>query len=83
MQRPCPSIDNTDFFDGYRIGKYEIKLGARGALSNDYPIFRLAGIMMMKAESLLRTGKADDAAVIVTNVRKKSFCCYQSSERLL
>jgi starch-binding outer membrane protein, SusD/RagB family len=71
--KKVPSIDNTDFFDGFRIGKYEIKPGARGGLSNDYPVFRLAGIMMMKAESLLRTGKADDAAVIVTNVRNRAF----------
>jgi hypothetical protein len=71
--KKVPSIDNTDFFDGYRIGKYEIKVGARGGLSVDYPVFRLSGIMMMKAESLLRTGKADEAAVIVTEVRKRAF----------
>lgn len=71
--KKVPSIDNTDYFDGYRVGKYEIKAGARGGLSVDYPVFRLAGIMMMKAEALLRTGKADDAAVIVTNVRKRAF----------
>lgn len=68
-----PSIDNTGFFDGYRIGKYEIKQGARGGLSVDYPVFRLAGIMMMKAECLLRTNKADEAAVIVTKIRERAF----------
>jgi hypothetical protein len=71
--RAVPSIDNTDFFEGYRIGKYEIKAGARGGLSVDYPVFRLSNIMMMKAEALLRTNKADEAAVIVTNVRKRAF----------
>lgn len=71
--RPVPSIENTGFFEGYRIGKYEIKAGARGGLSVDYPVFRLAGIMMMKAEALLRTNKADEAAVLVTNVRKRAF----------
>lgn len=71
--RKVPSIDNTDFFDGFRIGKYEIKQNARGGLSVDYPVFRLAGIMMMKAEALLRNGKPDEAAVIVTNVRKRAF----------
>lgn len=68
-----PSIDNTGFFDGYRIGKYEIKVGATGALSVDYPVFRLADVMMMKAESLLRSGQADAAATIVTQVRARAF----------
>jgi starch-binding outer membrane protein, SusD/RagB family len=68
-----PSIDNSDFFDGYRIGKYEIKIGATGALSNDYPVFRLADVMMMKAEALLRSGQPDAAATIVTEVRQRAF----------
>ena len=68
-----PSIDNTDFFDGYRIGKYEIPVGATGALSVDYPIYRYADVLMMKAESLLRLGQADDAAVIVSQVRQRAF----------
>ncbi|MDF2188114.1 RagB/SusD family nutrient uptake outer membrane protein [Paraflavitalea sp. CAU 1676] len=71
--KAVPSIDNTQFFDGFRIGKYEIKAGARGGLSVDYPVFRLAGIMLMKAEALLRTGKPDEAAVLVTDVRKRAF----------
>lgn len=58
---------------GYRIGKYEIKKGATGNLDNDYPMFRYADILMMKAEALLRTGNANDAAVLVTEVRKRSF----------
>jgi hypothetical protein len=68
-----PSIDNTGFFDGFRIGKYEIRVGATGALSVDYPVFRLADVLMMKAESLLRTGHADDAATLVTQVRQRNF----------
>jgi starch-binding outer membrane protein, SusD/RagB family len=58
---------------GYRIGKYEIKAGATGALSTDYPIVRYSDVLMMKAEALLRTGKADEAAVIVTQVRQRAF----------
>ena len=58
---------------GYRMGKYEIKQGARAALSVDFPIERYADILMMKAESLLRTGKEDEAAVIVTQVRQRAF----------
>ena len=58
---------------GYRMGKYEIKQGARSALSVDFPIVRYADILMMKAESLLRTGKENEAAVIVTQVRQRAF----------
>lgn len=71
--KKVPSIDNTDYFDGYRIGKYEIKVGARGALSVDYVIFRLAGVMMMKAEALLRSGHAAEAALLVSEVRERAF----------
>jgi hypothetical protein len=71
--KTVPSIDNTGFFDGYRIGKYEIKVGATGALSVDYPVFRLADVMLMKAESLLRSGQADAAATIVSQVRARAF----------
>jgi len=58
---------------GYRIGKYEIEKGANFNRSNDLPYFRYAQILMMKAECLLRTGKGDEAAQIVTNVRQRAF----------
>jgi hypothetical protein len=58
---------------GYRMAKYEIKQGARAALSVDYPLLRYSDILMMKAECLLRTGKADDAAIIVSQVRARAF----------
>jgi len=58
---------------GYRIGKYEIKKGATGNLDNDYPMFRYADVLMMKAEALLRTGNADDAATLVSAVRERAF----------
>lgn len=66
-------IEKSASNEGYRIGKYEIKPNAKSGLSNDYPIFRYADVLMMKAECLLRTGKADDAAVLVTQVRQRDF----------
>lgn len=39
---------------GARVKKFEIKLGAKDNLSNDFPIFRLADIMLMKAEARVR-----------------------------
>lgn len=58
---------------GYRIGKYKIKQGATNNLDNDYPMFRYADILMMKAEALLRKGNADAAAVLVSQVRQRAF----------
>lgn len=67
------SADYAAEDEGYRIGKYEIKMGAKGQLSNDVPVFRLADVMLMKAECLLRTGHAGDAATLVTEVRLRDF----------
>lgn len=67
------SIDEAGRYEGYRIGKYEIKMGAKANLSNDFPVFRYAEILMMKAECLLRTGQADEAAEIVTTLRSRNF----------
>jgi hypothetical protein len=68
-----PGVDQSEEIHGYRLGKFEIEMGATNRLSNDFPLFRYADILMMKAESLLRTGKADDAAIIVTEVRERNF----------
>lgn len=45
---------------GARVKKFEIKLGAKENLSNDFPIFRLADIMLMKAEAMVRQSKKGD-----------------------
>lgn len=68
-----PSIYFCEFEEGFRCGKYEIKDGAKSNLSNDFPYFRYTDVLMMKAESLLRTGKSDEAAQIVSSVRARSF----------
>jgi len=67
------SADYASEDEGYRMGKYEIKMGAKGQLSNDVPIFRLADVMMMKAESLLRTAQNGNAATLVSEVRARAF----------
>lgn len=68
-----PGIDESDETNGFRLGKFEIAKGSNVQLNNDWPLFRFADIKMMKAECLLRTGKADEAAVIVTEVRARNF----------
>ncbi|QDH80373.1 RagB/SusD family nutrient uptake outer membrane protein [Echinicola soli] len=72
-QKTVPSMNGTASNDGFRIGKYAIKQGATGSLDNDYPMFRYADVLMMKAEALLRTGRADEAATLVTQVRERAF----------
>jgi hypothetical protein len=42
-------------------------------MRNDLPYFRFTDVLMMKAECLLRTGKSDEAATLVTQVRERSF----------
>lgn len=67
------SIEKSKSNEGFRVGKYEIRQGAKGSLSNDFPIFRYAEVLMMKAECLLRTGKSAEAALEVTKVRQRAF----------
>lgn len=45
---------------GARIGKYEIKMGAKENLSNDFPLFRLTDFYLMKAEVEIRLGNSGD-----------------------
>jgi hypothetical protein len=45
---------------GARIGKYEIKMGAKENLSNDFPLFRLTDFKLMKAEAEIRLGRNGD-----------------------
>jgi hypothetical protein len=66
-------VDYSDEVDGFRLGKFEIAMGSTNRLSNDWPLFRYADVLLMKAECLLRTGHADDAAAIVTTVRTRDF----------
>jgi hypothetical protein len=67
------SIASSTNNQGFRIGKYEIKSGMRGGSSVDFPLMRYADVLMMKAEALLRTNDAAQAAAIVSQVRLRNF----------
>lgn len=71
------SIDNPGAYqqEGYRLHKYEIVGGTDdGTTSDDFPVFRYADVLMMKAECLLRLGRdKETAAQLVTQVRQRSF----------
>ena len=65
-----PHLPGLEMVDGYtdaqirttgaRIKKYEIKMGAKENLSNDFPLFRLSDFYLMKAESEIRLGNNGD-----------------------
>ncbi len=71
-----PLNETSGEADGYRLGKFEIASGSSNILNNDFPLFRYADVLMMKAECLLRTGDADGAATIVNEVRSRNFDDY-------
>lgn len=63
----------ADEYDGYRFGKYEIKIGQKWETDQDWVVYRYAETLMMKAECLLRNGDAAGAAEIVNEVRARDF----------
>jgi hypothetical protein len=54
---------------GARVAKFEIKIGAKDNLSNDFPIFRYADILLMKAEAMIRQNNNGDEYVNRIRVR--------------
>jgi hypothetical protein len=70
--KDVPSIDKSDVVDGYRWGKFEYATGITNRLSNDWPVFRYADILFIKAEALLRSGQPG-AGALVTQVRQRAF----------
>lgn len=59
--------------EGYRMNKFEVKTGSQWTLDNDFPFFRYAEVLLMKAECLLRTGNGAEAAQIVSALRARYF----------
>ena len=65
---PALVMDGSYTFDqirnsGARVGKYEIEKGAEENLSNDFPFFRYADVLLMKAEVIIRQGGNGDSYV--------------------
>ena len=58
---------------GARIGKYEYEIGGTENASNDFVIFRLADIMLTRAEALWRINNGDAEALdIVNDIRRRA-----------
>ena len=68
-----PGVDSSEEVHGYRLGKFQIVAGELVGMSNDFPLFRYADVLMMKAEASLRNGDATTAATLVTQVRQRDF----------
>ena len=59
--------------DGARIGKFEMEMGGTpGAMSNDFPLFRLGDVILTKAELELRLGNAGEALTLVNMIRERA-----------
>lgn len=56
---------------GIRVIKYPIDYKSGDNANNDYVYYRYADVVLMKAEALLRTGKAPEALPLVNQVRTK------------
>ncbi|MBK6564027.1 MAG: RagB/SusD family nutrient uptake outer membrane protein [Saprospiraceae bacterium] len=56
---------------GARVGKYEIKKGSLENLSNHFPLFRYADVLLMKTEAMIRQGKNGDSYVNQIRQRAK------------
>ena len=62
-------------FEGARFVKFQIQEGVGDHMSNDFPIYRLADVYLMKAEAEMRAngGVANEAAVTAVNkVRERA-----------
>jgi hypothetical protein len=57
---------------GARIGKYAYEIGGTENMSNDFVIFRLADIMLAKAEAQARLGNKGGALTIVNEIRARA-----------
>lgn len=67
---------------GGRVGKWQYKNGARNTLDNDFPIYRYAEVLMMKAEALWRKGQNATALALVNQVRGRAFAPAQDLSAL-
>jgi hypothetical protein len=66
------SIENAARNEGARFKKFEFEADIDQDMSNDFPVFRYADVLLMKAESLLRLNKPGDALPLVNLVHERA-----------
>ena len=60
--------------DGARCFKWEFASDLTSSMGNDFHIFRLADIYLMKAEALLRGGgSVSEATALVNTIRERGY----------
>lgn len=64
-------IGNDLEITGIRVVKYPPDYAKEFPAENEYVIFRFADVLLMKAEALVRTGKAAEGLTIVNSIRAK------------
>ncbi|MCF8380835.1 MAG: RagB/SusD family nutrient uptake outer membrane protein [Bacteroidales bacterium] len=57
---------------GVRVVKYEVAMGAKENLSNDFVIFRITDVNLMKAEALIRLNGAGAGDDLINDVRDRA-----------
>jgi hypothetical protein len=57
---------------GARMAKFPFIAGTERYTGNDFPIFRFADVLLMKAEILLRQGDAGSGLLLVNEVRSRA-----------
>jgi len=57
---------------GARVQKYEIAMGAKENLSNDFPLFRITDFYLMKAEVMIRQGGDGAGDAYITPIRTRA-----------
>lgn len=57
---------------GARVGKYEIKMGAKENLSNDFPLFRITDFNLIKAELMIRLNGPGSGDEWIMPVRERA-----------
>lgn len=68
------SLDNAGTYDGARNMKFNFQLAPYNGNSggNDFPIFRYADVLLMKAECLFRLNNTSQALAYLNKVRKRA-----------
>jgi len=60
--------------EGARINKWQYEAGLSNSMENDFHIFRLADVYLMKAEAIVRSGGSNsDATMLVNAIRVRGF----------
>lgn len=70
--KEIPDASYVKEFEGWRMNKFEVAPQTPSSSDTDFPFFRFAEVLMMKAECLLRTGQPG-AGALVSQVRERAF----------